>query len=137
MESCTAALDQFKKYEQFILTQTGKKVHIVHMNNIHEYTEGDFKKYFDARGIICRTTALYSPAQNGIAECLNRTLVEHARAVLFTRHLPHFLWEDTIGYMCYLKNRSPTYALTDMIPYKVFWGRKPDINGIYEFGTHY
>jgi hypothetical protein len=36
-------------------------------------------------------TAPYSPSQNGVAERMNRTLVEIAQAML--RGLPEFLWE--------------------------------------------
>jgi hypothetical protein len=35
----------------------------------------------------------------------------------------------------YLKNRSPTHAIKDFkVPDKVFWGKKPDVSHLQEFG---
>jgi hypothetical protein len=42
--------------------------------------------------------------QNGIAERLNRTLLEHACAMLFTAGLPRFLWLEAVRHAVYLKN---------------------------------
>lgn len=41
------------------------------------------------KGIEALTTALYSPLQNGVAERINRTLVELARAMLLIRSRPY------------------------------------------------
>jgi hypothetical protein len=77
----------------------------------------------------------HSPSQNGIAERLNRTLVEHARAMLHQHGLPHSLWKEAIAYATYLKNRSPTRAIKDRkVPDEVFWGKKPNIAHLEEFG---
>lgn len=82
------------------------------------------------------TTAPYSPAQNGIAERLNRTLLEHARAMLFAKNLPKILWPEAVSYACYIKNRSPTRALgSNTTPFQAFFGRKADISRLEEFGT--
>jgi hypothetical protein len=50
----------------------------------------------------------YCSWQNGIAERLNRTLLEGARSMLFGKNLPKNLWELAVKYMCYVKNRVPT-----------------------------
>ena len=82
------------------------------------------------------TTAPYSPAQNGIAERLNRTLLEHARAMLFAKSLPKVLWPEAVAYANYIKNRSPTRALgQNTTPYQVFFKRKPDVSRLEEFET--
>ena len=46
-------------------------------------------------------------------ERLNRTLTEHARAMIKAHNVPHFLWPEAIMYATYLKNRSPTRAIKD------------------------
>jgi hypothetical protein len=81
------------------------------------------------------STAPYSPAQNGIAERLNRTLLEHARAMIFAKQAPKILWPEAVAYACYIKNRTPTRALgADMTPFEAFFGKKPDIRRLEEFG---
>ena len=47
---------------------------------------------------------------------------------------PKFLWEEAVAYACYLKNLSPTRALSGITPYESFWGSTPDISHIHQFG---
>jgi hypothetical protein len=51
-------------------------------------------------------TAPYLPSQNGVAERMNQTLVELARAMITARELPEFLWEAATAHAAYLRNRS-------------------------------
>ena len=81
-------------------------------------------------------TAPYSPAQNGIAERINRTLLEHARAMIFSKNISKNLWPEAVAYACYIKNRSPTRALgNNMTPHEVFYNKKLNIARLQEFGT--
>ena len=61
-------------------------------------------------------TAPYSPSQNGVAERMNRTLVELACAMI--RDLPKFLWEYAVAHSTYLRNRTYTKSLKDKTPYE-------------------
>ena len=87
------------------------------MDNAREFILSEFQEYLDSEGIILKTTSPYSPSQNGVAECLNRTLIEHARAMIIDSGLPKFLWEEAIAYACYLKNCSPTRATSPDSPF--------------------
>ena len=136
MKSRAAALDCFKKFEKLLETQRNAIIKTLQVNNAKEYVEGEFKTYLESRSIVLRTTAPYSLAQNGVAERLNRTLVERACAMLFAYdNIPRFLWEEAISYATYLKNRMPTRALQGSTLYKTFWGRKPNVSALQEFGT--
>lgn len=133
--SRAAALDRFKRYKALIETQYGKTLKRVRCDNAKEFVDGAFRTFLEQEGIVLENTAPYSPAQNGVAERLNRVLVEHARAMLIQHDLPKTLWEDAVAYACYLKNRSPTRALGGKTPFEAFTGRKPDLSTIREFGT--
>ena len=52
---------------------------------------------------ICYT-APYSPSQNGVAEQMNRTLVELSQAMIIANDLPEVLWEYTVLHTAYLCN---------------------------------
>ena len=52
-----------------------------------------------------------SPEQNGVAECMNRTLVETLCFMLVDAKLPHSFWAEALSTAVYLKNRCPTKAL--------------------------
>ena len=84
--------------------------------------------------IIMETTAPYSPAQNGIAEQLNWTLLEHAWAMIFTKNLLKTLWPEAVAYTCYIKNWSLMQALgSDIMPFQALFAKKLDIARLEEF----
>ena len=47
-------------------------------------------------------TVLYSPSQNGVAECMNHMLIELVCAMLADSKLLEFLWELAITHAAYL-----------------------------------
>ena len=67
------------------------------MDNAREFILSEFQEYLDSEGIILEMTSPYLPSQNGVAERLNRTLIERARAMIITSGLPKFLWEEAIA----------------------------------------
>jgi transposase InsO family protein len=130
------ALKYFRIYKAFTETQLQKKIRKIRTDNGGEYVNREFQDYCKVNGIIMETTAPYSPAQNGIAERLNRTLVESARAMIFAKNLPKSLWPEAVSYACYIKNRSPVRALDGKLtPYEAFFKKKPDVSRLEEFGT--
>ena len=130
------ALTNFETFKGFIETQTGKRVKWLRSDNGGEYINKPFKEYCATQGIIMETTASYSPAQNGIAEQLNQTLLEHGCAMIFAKGLPKVLWPEAVTYICYIKNRSLTQVLgTHTTPYQAFFGWKPDVSRLDKFGT--
>jgi len=85
-------------------------------------------------GIEIQATAPYSPLQNGVAECMNRTLVELARAMLLGQKLPEFLWEPAVAHTTYLRNHSFTHTVPTT-PYEQINKKKPDVAHLKEFGA--
>ena len=67
------------------------------MDNAREFILSEFQEYLDSEGIILEMTSTYLPSQNGVAERLNRTLIERARAMIINSGLPKFLWEEAIA----------------------------------------
>jgi hypothetical protein len=86
---------------------------------------------------VVELTVPYSSTQNGVAERLNPTLVEHSQSMLIGANLPLFLWLEAINYACYLKNILPTHALNaNITPEEAFFGRKPNVANVHKFGAH-
>ena len=100
--------NKFKLYRSFVETQTRSKLKKLCADGGGEYLSKEFRNYLLENGIQQDTTTPHLSAQNGIAEQLNRTLVEHARAMLHQHQLPNSFWKEAIAYATYLKNRSPT-----------------------------
>ena len=82
-------------------------------------------------------TAPYSPSQNAVAERMNHMLVELAQAMIADTGLPEFLWEPAVAHAAYLRNMAYTSSpkLKDMMPYQAWYGKKPNVSHLQEFGA--
>jgi hypothetical protein len=99
-----------------------------------EFLNNKFITHLQNQGTLHQTTTLHSSSQNGIAERLNRTLLDHVHTMLFDSKLPKTLWPYSVAYACYLKNRSPTCALDGKTPHEMFFNSRPNISSIHIFG---
>ena len=132
----TEVLTRFEHFYAFVRTQTGKEIKAVRVDGGGEYTSNLFKLFCAEKGIRIEYTAPHSPAQNGISERLNRTLMDHVRAIMQDADLPPSMWPIAAEHFIWIKNRSPTTALKeDVTPYEKFFGRKPRIAHLEPWGT--
>jgi hypothetical protein len=76
-----------------------------------------------------------TPQHNGIAERLNRTLLEKVRAMLHESGLPKALWGEAMRHAVWLKNRTPTKALDGGTPLEAATGKKPDLSRVRPWGS--
>ena len=89
-------------------TQYGKRVKILQPDCGGEYLSKEFNTHLKAQGTIRSLTVHDTPEENGVAERLNHTLLEHARAMLLMVQLPKKLWPERIHHVIWLKNRTST-----------------------------
>ena len=96
---------------------------------------GEFESYLKLKGIHHELTVPHTPEQNGVAERMNRTLIESARSMLAHAGLPHCYWAEAVSTAAYLKNRTVTMAFEKVAtPYERWYGRKPNISNLRVFG---
>ena len=75
-----------------------------------------------------------TPQQNGVAERINRTLMEKARCMRLQAVLPKVFWVDTVDAAYYLVNRSPHMKLEGGIPEKKWLEKKIGLSHLRVFG---
>ena len=85
-------------------------------DNGTEYINKDLQNFCKELGIEYETSQPYSPEQNGIAERINRTLVEGTFASLRHAGLPDGFWEEAMNQFVYVKNRTPHSKLNGKRP---------------------
>ena len=91
--------------------------------------------YTKSKGIHHEFTIPHSPEQNGVAERMNRTLVESARSMIAHAGLSDGYWAEAVATAAYVRNRMPTAAFSGSItPYQQWYGRKPNISHLKVFG---
>jgi hypothetical protein len=76
----------------------------------------------------------YKPQQNGVAERINKMLMEKARSMLNGVGLGHEFWVEAVGIACYLVNQSPSPMLDDKTPHKVWTSKKTSLTHLKAFG---
>ncbi|GJR17419.1 putative ribonuclease H-like domain-containing protein [Tanacetum coccineum] len=77
-----------------------------------------------------------TPQQNGVAERMNRTLIEAARTMLADSHLPTTFWAEAVNTACYTFNRVRVTKPQNKTPYELLFGHKPILSYIRPFGCH-
>ena len=83
--------DNFVLYRQRVEEDTGKEIKHLRSDG-GGYMNAKFLTYLRNAGIVKQTTNLYSPAQNGIAERANRTLMEGAHCMLTDAGIGNEFW---------------------------------------------
>jgi transposase InsO family protein len=104
------------------------------LDNGGEYTSNSFTKFCQDHGIQHHLTDPYHPAQNGVAERKNRTLVEAARSMLQVAHMSKHLLAEVVATACYLENHFYTTSLNNITPYKLWTWLQPDLTDLQIFG---
>ncbi|GJW95624.1 retrovirus-related pol polyprotein from transposon TNT 1-94 [Tanacetum coccineum] len=86
-------------------------------------------------GIKRQFTTAYTPQQNGVAERMNKTLLERARAMLATTSLGKSFWAEVVNTACYMINRSPSTAVELKTPMEMWTGNPVNYSNLYIFGS--
>ena len=133
-KSGTAVLEQFRKYKVWAEKQTGFTIQTLRTDGGGEYINKQFDTYLSILGVNKQVTAAYTPQQNGVAERMNRTLLEATRSMLHASGLPLTYWHHALKTAVYLRNRSPTSALDGITPHHAWHGDKPDLSHLRTFG---
>lgn len=92
------------------------------------------QRYLSQAGIPHEITVPYKPEQDGLPERMNRTLVEHAKSMLFDARLDERFWAEAVATASCVFNCSPTKGLL-VTPEKIFTGKRLDLSHLRVFGS--
>ena len=136
MKTKDEVLGIFLQWKKMIETQTGRKIKRIRSDNGTEYTNDLFMKVCRDEGIVRHFTVRNTPQQNGVAERMNRTLVEKVRCMLSNAGLGRQFWAEALTYACHLINRLPSAGIEGKTPMEV-WSGKPakDYDSLHVFGS--
>jgi transposase InsO family protein len=94
MKLRSETIDKMIEYYNHINIQSGHQIQRIRADNAGEYRNQKWLDFAQEKGIKMEYTAPYTPAQNGISERFNRTIVERTIAVMKNRNIPIFLWPE-------------------------------------------
>ncbi|GKV50375.1 hypothetical protein SLEP1_g57082 [Rubroshorea leprosula] len=124
----------FKQWKMLIEKQTGKQIKRLRTDNGLEYCSGEFDTFCKNNGIVRHCTVRMTPQQNGVAERMNRTLLERARCILSNAGLSKDFWAEAVNHASYLVNRSPSTAIGLKTPEELWSGSPADYSQLRIFG---
>eukprot|EP00794_Sanderia_malayensis_P011707 gene11707-biopygen9383 len=136
MKNKSEVLQKFKEFVALNENLTGRRVKKLRADNGGEYKSDDFEKYCKERGILQEDTIPYTPQQNGVAERMNRTIMETVRSIMHHAKLPMMFWAEAVSTAVYIRNRCPTSALKEKTPYESWLKEKPSVKHLRVFGCN-
>lgn len=118
----------------FVERSTGKSVVCFKSDNGGEYTSATLENWFRSKGITHETSTPYTPQQNGVAERVNRSIVEGILSMLADSGLPKKLWAEAMLTYTYCKNLSPHASNNGQIPDYIWHGKICSVSHLRSFG---
>jgi len=112
--------------------ETGYKVKTLRFDGGGEYMAQHVQDWLHKRGIKHEVTTADMPQHNGIAERLNRMLLDKSHAMLADAKLPKSYWLEALNYTMLLHKLSPSRSTTTT-PSEAYTGTKPDVSRLHIF----
>ncbi|GJZ84557.1 retrotransposon protein, putative, ty1-copia subclass [Tanacetum coccineum] len=128
------AFGKFKEWKQLVENQTGRTVKKLRTDNGLEFCNREFEQLCIESGIARHLTVVGTPQQNGVAERMNRTLMDKVRCLLIQSGLPKTFWAEATCTAAYLINRSPSTAIEKKTPMEMWSGHPSDYEMLRIFG---
>jgi len=113
--------------------ETRLKVKTLCSNRGGEYMAGHINDYLVKHRIKHKVMTPDTPQHNGVAEHLNRMLLDKARAMLADANLPKSYWLEALNYAIFLYNLSPSCSVSTT-PSELYTGTKLDVSQLCVFG---
>ena len=101
-----------------------KKLKCLSSDNGGEYCSHEFEYNCSTNEIHRQKTIPKTPQENGVVECMNRTIMEHARSMRLHVGLPLHMWVEVVNTTIYLINRDPSTPLGCGIPKEAWTSKK-------------
>eukprot|EP00253_Pinus_taeda_P029619 PITA_29619 len=127
----------FRNFHKWIENDAQPHIGSIHTDNGKEYTSNEFENYLCQHEIKHQTTTPYNPQQNGVAERMNRTILNMVRSMLFFKNVKIMFWADSVLCAAYIKNRCPSNAIRNKTPYELWYGHVPSVKHLRVFGSTY
>ena len=93
--------DRFKEFKALVENETKKKIKVLRIDNGGEFCKKEFEEFCKKCGIGWKNTTPYTLEKNGVAERINKMLMERERSMLSGGRLGQELWAEVVETACY------------------------------------
>ena len=135
LESKHQAFKAFQNYHAAVTNLHCLSIKALQSDNGGEFVNERFNKFCSSLGIERRLATPYSPQSNGIAERMNRTLLELTRSFLLASPHPETFWAEAVAAACHVRNSVFTNTSTGSLqPFTLWYGTSPPISNLRVWG---
>ncbi|UYV71045.1 hypothetical protein LAZ67_8001516, partial [Cordylochernes scorpioides] len=127
-------LEKFKKWMKEAENQTGFSLKRIRTDNGLEFCSSPWNIFTKAHGIVHERTMVYTPEQNGVAERMNRTLLNLVRSTVNSCNLPTASWAELTNTAAYLRNRVTNRHNEEKTPFELWFGKRPALQHLRAIG---
>ena len=129
--------DTFAMFQEFhakVTRESGERIGVLKTDGGGEYRSREFEQYLIRHQIEHEVTVPDSPEMSGLAERMNRTILEKAKCMCAHAGLPFSLWAEAASTATYVYNRLPNAPRKGKDPHEIWYYRKPDLSNLRVFG---
>jgi transposase InsO family protein len=128
------AFTKFKHWKLLVENLTNEKLKTLRTDNGLEFCNNEFDLYCKENGLQRHRTVRITPQQNGVAERMNRTILNKVRCMLLQSGLSQGFWGEAALTAVHLINRSPSRAIEGKTPEEKWSGKPPNLSHLKVFG---
>lgn len=129
------ALGAFEAYRARAEKTCEREIKSLRSDGGGEYLGKPFQQYLQQAGILHIVSPPYNPAQNGLAERMNRTIMENARCLRQDSKLSLQFWGEAVLTAAHIHNRLRSHIRGDLSPIAHWTGKEPGIGHLRVFGA--
>lgn len=111
---------KFLHFSSYVKIQFNSIIKIFQCDNIGEYANAQFQKYFEANGIVFRFSCSDTSQQNGKSERMIWTISNIIRALMFQAKVPPSYWVEALPSST-IQNKTPFAVLFNKQPHMIIW----------------
>ena len=123
MKAKSESFEMFKAWKVLVENQSGSRLKVLRSDNGGEFVSKEFLDFCRQHGIERHFTTPGDPQSNGVAERMNRTLLEKARCLRLTAGLSRGFWAEALSTAAHIINRIPCSAIDGKIPEEQWRGK--------------
>ena len=136
MKNKNEVLGIFLKWKKMVETQTSRNVKRLCLENGGKYKNDNFLQICQDEGIVRHFNVQDISQQNGVAECMNQTILEKVWCILSNAGLGKKFWAKAVEYACHLTNHLPSAAIEGKTPIEMWSGKAAiDYYSLHIFGS--
>ncbi|KAH9750670.1 hypothetical protein KPL71_013960 [Citrus sinensis] len=90
-------VEKFKVWKALVENQSGRKLKALRTDNGLEFCNREFEAFCQKYGILRHKTVRFTPQQNGLAERMNRTIIDKTRCMLINSKLSRCFWAEAVS----------------------------------------